>query len=137
MVNNYKNLPIYSLGFSDVGSLTMRGLRFKEGLVLEKLNFGADGEYFARIGDADNPCFPPYDVFSCPTVFDKVPDHYYLASSFVEYLDIFDDEMRTLRIEGNHIYVYRAGDLGCLIIVDGGDSVFKYSGNLGVSVDVL
>lgn len=134
MVNNYKNLPIYSLGFSDVGSLIMRGLRDKEGLVLEELNFGSDGEYFARIGDADNPCFPPYDGFSCLTVFDKVPSHYHLVSSFVEYLDIFDDEMRTLRIEGNRIYVYRAGVFGCLILTDGGVGIAKYSGELKEAV---
>lgn len=141
MVNNYRNLPIYSLGFSDVGHLVMRGYRLLEqGEVLERLDFGGDGEYFARIGSVDNPCLPPYDGCFCTTVYDKAPKHYELVAEFNLELDIFDDQMRTVSIKGTNIYVYRAGDYGCLILVDGAvpaHEVHKYGGILEESIDEL
>lgn len=140
MVNNYRNLPAYSLGASDVGHLVMRGLRYGEGEVLEKLEFGGDGEYFARIGNVNNPCLPPYDRYFCTTVHDKAPKYYELVAEFNWELDIFDDQMRTVSIKGTYIYVYRAGDYGCLILVDGtvpALEVHRYGGVLEEYVDEL
>ena len=97
----YKEFDKVSLGSSDIACLTMRGCSKDGELILQNLSFGGDGCYSAYYvkGEAE------------------IGKHYEKAGEFHHWLEIFDDEAKTLTVRGDTILVYRAGDYGCIVQV--------------------
>lgn len=97
----YKDFEKVFIGFSDIASLTLRGCSEEGELLLQNLKFGGDGTYHAYFikGNA------------------IIGDHYEKVGEFHHWLEIFDDESKTMSLRGDTINVFRAGDYGCIIQV--------------------
>lgn len=112
----YKRRSI-RLGGSDIAALTLTGIT-QDGITASVLHFGGDGAYEAWLVD---------DAATIPAHYSLVKEFSYEASFYDgtttrlnAWLKIYDDSGLTAVIEGKKIGVYRAGDFGCLICVDGG-----------------
>lgn len=102
-VKAYKRIMLH-LGTSDTATLTLRGYRPQQGVTLDLLTFGGDASYSAWL------------------VFDRalVPAHYTEVASFERWVDVIDDTEVTIKIRGvSRIGVFRAGEMGVLICIDG------------------
>ena len=106
MKKSYKDYKTVCLGGSDVASVTVTGCG-KDGLKAEIIGFGADGIYDAYLVDENA----------------EIGSHYSLETVFNTWITVYDDDGRTFHIytkPGSEIKIYRAGDYGCIIQVEGG-----------------
>lgn len=97
-MKTYKDFEKVRIGGSDLARLILDGGK------LEYLNFSEDGEYEA------------YFVYEEI----EIPSHYRKVFECKNSLWIYDDEERTLKVSGDKIEIYRAGDFGCIIYAPGG-----------------
>ena len=95
-MKSYKSYEKKTLGSSDIASLIFRTWD-KVGLI----EFGGDGEYSAYIVDEDA----------------EIGEHYQKVVSATHWLDLYDDNARTMRFSGAEINVFRAGCFGIIIQV--------------------
>lgn len=84
------------IGSSDIASLIYRSWN---GVGL--IEFGEDGQYSAYIVDGDA----------------EIGEHYQKVAMATVWLDIYDDESRTIRFRGSKINIYRSGCFGIIIQV--------------------
>lgn len=97
-MKTYKDFEKVQLGGSDCARLILSCDR------LEYLHFGSDGEYSAYFVNEEI----------------ELPSHYEKVFECGYSLWIYDDEERTLKVSGDKIEIYRAGDFGCIIYAPGG-----------------
>lgn len=98
----YKDYKKQGIGYSDIASLIMEGVRDGE-LKLERLLFGGDNSYDAYIVDDEA----------------EIPEHYSKVAEFDKWFRLYDDERRVMNVHADKINVYRAGEYGCIIqIID-------------------
>lgn len=95
-MKSYKEYEVKHIGSSDVGGLVMFGGGVHGA---DFLKFGGDGSYKAYIVDDEA----------------KIGDHYELVASYVSWFKLYDDEDLTIKLQADIIYIYRAGDFGCII----------------------
>lgn len=108
-MKNYKDFEKEYIGSSDIASLILVGIGENEiGLDLKELHFGGDGSYKAYIVDQK-------DV--------EIGSHYQKVAEFTHWLKIYDDIELVKRFRADHIIVYRAKEMGCIIQTykEGGD----------------
>lgn len=110
-MKNYKDFAKKYIGASDIASLTVRS-----GSTVAALDFGQDNEYQAYIVEGDT----------------AIPDHYHLVLDLEHWINIYDDRELAFSASADHIRVYRAGEMGCIIQLDGNADVKKF-----VTVDEL
>lgn len=103
-MKNYKDYLQTNIGYSDIASLTIRSCG-----IVAPLDFGSDGDYRAYVVD-DNA---------------EIPSHYQLVQNLEHWVHIFDDAELTFSAKADHIRIYRAGDFGCIIQLDGNAEVEK------------
>jgi hypothetical protein len=107
MSKTYKQFEKHIIGFSDIATLVMVGCRKgADDLICEPLHFGMDGTYHAYI--VDN--FDDDEEV-------QIGEHYTLKATFNSWLKIYDDENLTFTASGSEISIYRAGEMGCIIVV--------------------
>lgn len=133
MVKSYRDFPKYFIGESDSARLIVEGYYPTRGNILRKIQFGEDGVYRARIGQAKDLGveLTGVDWIDDNEIWKKVPSYYEKILDSWGYLDVYDDTGKTMRISASVIRVYRAGDFGCLILVTG-DTILE---NYYVSVE--
>jgi hypothetical protein len=101
-MKNYKEYGKWWIGESDIATLTCVGIDEKgEDIESFFLDFGGDGEYFARIVDEEA----------------EIGEHYKLVHSFTYWCRIYDDRTKAYEVDGKKINIYRAGDFGTIIQV--------------------
>ena len=103
-MKNYKDYLQTNIGYSDIASLTIRSCS-----IVAPLDFGSDGDYRAYVVDSDT----------------EIPNHYQLVQNLEHWVHIFDDAELTFSAKADHIRIYRAGDFGCIIQLDGNAEVKK------------
>lgn len=103
-MKNYKDYLQTNIGYSDIASLTIRSYG-----IVAPLDFGSDGDYRAYVVDSDT----------------EIPNHYQLVQNLEHWVHIFDDAELTFSAKADHIRIYRAGDFGCIIQLDGNAEVEK------------
>nr|DAY64150.1 MAG TPA: hypothetical protein [Caudoviricetes sp.] len=101
-MKNYKDFAKMYIGESDIASLTVRS-----GSTVAALDFGQDNEYQAYIVDGNT----------------AIPDHYHLVLDLKHWINIYDDRELAFSASADHIRVYRAGEMGCIIQLDGNADV--------------
>lgn len=99
-MKNYKENGKQFIGSSDIAALILVGCG-ESGAKTTMLHFGSDGSYSAYVVDQDT----------------EIPEHYKLVCEFEGWLKIYDDEEMTFRANADHIKVYRAAEMGCIIQV--------------------
>lgn len=99
-MRNYKEFEKHYIGGSDIATLILAGYQDKNGLALDQLKFGSDGNYEAYIVNSK-------DV--------EIGAHYDLVNEFQGWLKIYDDDGLVFEVVANNIRVYRAGEMGCII----------------------
>lgn len=95
----YKDFPKVYIGDSDIAALVLVGPT-ADGMKTALLDFGEDNAYQAYIVEGE-------DV--------EIGSHYHLDSEWENWLSVYDDAERTYRVHADHIRVYRAGEMGCII----------------------
>ena len=95
---SYKENKI-GIGSSDVAALVMDSASTDP----VRLKFGADGNYNA------------YVVTSSALI----PDHYTRVYESRSWLRIFDDNGKCLEFQAPNISVWRAGEFGCIVCLEG------------------
>lgn len=102
-MKSYKEFKQEFIGDSDIATLIMVGPTVSENtnkyLTTEPLPFGEDASYKAYMVEGKA----------------EIGSHYHLVAEFKHWLKIYDDEELTLNIRADHIKVYRAGEMGCII----------------------
>jgi len=98
-MKTYKDFEKVQLGGSDCARLILSCDK------LEYLHFGSDGEYSAYFVNEGI----------------ELPSHYRKVFECNYSLWIYDDEERTLKVSGERIEIYRAGDFGCIIYAPDGN----------------
>ena len=94
-MKNYKDFEKIYIGSSDIASLTLRSPQ-----KAYILNFGEDGTYSAYLV-TDNA---------------EIGKHYELCFTCDTWLNIYDDDGLVKTINAELIEVYRAGEMGCIIV---------------------
>lgn len=94
----YKDYKKQGIGYSDIASLIMEGIRDGE-VKLERLLFGGDNDYDAYIVDDKA----------------EIPEYYSKVAEFDKWFMLYDDERRVMNVHADKINVYRAGEYGCII----------------------
>lgn len=87
------------IGYSDVSSLILCGIKDNLGLSTELLNFGVDGSYYAYVIDDEV----------------EIGGHYEKVSVFTDWLKIYDDDELVKTFISSVINIYRSGDKGVII----------------------
>lgn len=98
-MKNYKDFSKVYIGFSDGASLILASYQ-----KLQYLYFGEDNDYKAYFVD---------EVI-------EIPYHYKKEFECDNWVRIYDDVELATEICGEHIEIYRAGEMGCLIYAPGG-----------------
>lgn len=102
-MKNYKEYEKEFIGYSDIATLILVG--FSEstmdnsGVRTLPLKFGGDGNYYAYIVDKDT----------------EIPEHYDLKCVFDSWMKVYDDVELVKTFKASKIFIYRAGDMGCII----------------------
>lgn len=97
---SYKDFEKTFIGDSDIASLILSGCSVIGKQEVDILKFGLDGNYNAYIVN-DKMTF--------------IPECYELRNIFKGWLKIYDDSSLTQSFYADEIYVYRAGEMGCII----------------------
>lgn len=97
---NYKEFNKVYIGGSDVATLVAKGYFPGEGVRVEMIKFGSDGEYHAYMVDEKNV---------------EIGEHYNLVATFNKWATIYDDEGFCTKLNADIIKIYRSGDYGCII----------------------
>ena len=100
-MKTYKEFEIVNIGGSDGAALILASPE-----KLEYLYFGEDGEYKAYFINEEI----------------EIPSHYTKRAEAESWLRIYDDDEKAIEIEieAEHIEIYRAGEMGCLIYAPNG-----------------
>lgn len=99
-MKNYKEYEKVCFGESDIATLIFVGFS-DDGLKIHPVHFGGDDAYFGRIVDEDT----------------DIPEHYSLEAEFTNWLTVYDDDTATIKLHGDVIKVYTAGEYGVMIQV--------------------
>ena len=98
-MKTYKEYGKITLGYSDIASLTLAGIKEKKELTSEILQFGSDGNYSAYIVPENT----------------EIPEHYKEISAFTDWLRIYDDDSKVADLSADEIKIFRAGNFGLII----------------------
>ena len=98
-MKTYKEYGKITLGYSDIASLTLVGIKGKKELTSEILQFGSDGNYSAYIVPENT----------------EIPEHYKEISAFTDWLRIYDDDSKVADLSADEIKIFRAGNFGMII----------------------
>ena len=96
----YKDFETEFIGESDIATLILVGYEDENGLKLEELSFGEDGDYRA------------YIVYGLDV---EIGSHYRKVATFKHWLKIYDDTEKTFHRHAKEFNIYRAGEFGCII----------------------
>ena len=99
-MKTYKDFEKEFIGASDIASLILVGCGGEEGLQMEELHFGGDGDYRAYI-------------VTDPEA--EIGSHYKKVATFNNWLRIYDDDEKTFHQDAKEINIFRAGGYGCII----------------------
>lgn len=97
-MKNHHDYDKVNLGSSDIASVILRAPG-----KLSELHFGFDGSYSAYL--VDEEC--------------EVPESYALEFETEHWLDVYDDNRRTLHVHADKIKVFSRGNGGCIIQIFG------------------
>lgn len=100
----YKDFYKDIIGSSDIASLILVGCEPDGKLKTQILNFGQDDTYSAYLIDES-------DV--------EIGSHYHEAARFYHWMKIYDDDGLVENFNADEIVVYRAGEMGCIIQLNG------------------
>ena len=98
-MKTYKEFETVNIGGSDGAALILARPE-----KLGYLYFGEDGEYKAYFINEEI----------------EIPSHYTKRAEAESWLRIYDDDEKAIEIEAEHIEIYRAGEMGCLIYAPNG-----------------
>jgi hypothetical protein F3_01816 len=98
-MKTYKEFETVYIGGSDGAALILASYE-----KLEYLYFGEDGNYRAYFVNEEI----------------ELPAHYKKEAEADRWLRIYDDDEKVVEIEADHIEIYRAGEMGCLIYAPNG-----------------
>lgn len=102
IMKNYKTFEKHCIGSSDGAALTLR-----IGGELFDLRFGQDDAYSAYVCMVDDPA----EV--------EIGTHYTKVASGTHWISIFDDYFLCFKARARQIEVWRAGQMGCIIVLAG------------------
>lgn len=99
-MKDYHEYEMQYIGESDMASLLFVGCSpRKNGITVQRINFGEDNKYMAYIVDENA----------------EIGAHYKKVATFRHWIKIYDDDSRAFRCKSDTINVYRAGEMGCII----------------------
>lgn len=107
-MKNYKDFEKMYIGRSDSAYLTVAEYGIVDDITWHELKFGEDGDYSAYI------CWGDLDI----------GEHYKKVLELHKRITIVDDDIARFDAEAENIDIYRAGDFGCVIHLQGNHIMF-------------
>lgn len=99
LMRDYHDYEKIFLGCSDIGALTLTGLKAGKGLTSQILHFNIDACYKAYLVDENS----------------EIEGHYHKVAAFEKWVKVYDDDELVRTLRGREIEFFRAGDAGCVV----------------------